>query len=42
MRHLGVVAGRIVDGTTRDHRRMRFGLLVTVALLAAWLVGGWL
>lgn len=29
---------RLIDGATRDHRRLRMSLLLTVAGLAAWAV----
>lgn len=30
---------RIVRGASRDHRRMRLSILLTLAGLAAWVVG---
>lgn len=29
---------RVVDGATRDHRRLRLSLLLTAAGVAAWVV----
>lgn len=29
---------RLIDGATRDHRRLRMSLLLTVAGIAAWVV----
>lgn len=33
---------RIVRGASRDHRRMRLSILVTIAGLSAWAVWRWI